>query len=305
MAIQFPLITGDSAGYATIEALDGVTSNITEIVSAVTAISDSLGTAESEISALDFTLNSEHIPTDISRWQNFYNDELIIHQQLATSQGLKPDTNNITNVPQDVLYTVASPAGGLLTVVAKNENGFYTTIQISGINESWDSSGLLENVQITKYFRVLEGNQIIVSNAVSVTITPAIEDPDNPIRISMQKMQVSIAENKNNILNIQAGITNKKLSGTKIDIESATQGSGYTVNNTLGGRITGQGVNAILGSTGIVDVTSNSGTTRVYDNLGLLSLLDPVPQLVIDVADGDTITSSGMSEIFFETYVQG
>ncbi len=259
-----------------------------------------------QINALDETLNGKHIPTDRYRWSDFYGTQLDLYEQIAISQGLKPDYDNVVNVPQGSSYVVTAPQGGLLTVKALNGNGFFTTVAILGL-AGWSSDGLIEGVSITKYFRLLNGDQVQVDNASSVTFTPAIEDENNATRIALQRLEDSMAENKKSIMDINARLSNKKPSGTMTDIESAAQGDGFIVpaNNSMGGRIHGKGINALLGSTGVVNVANAEGTIEVYNNLGLLSLLAPVPILVEDVMDGDVVTSTGMSELFYEPYIAG
>ncbi len=264
------------------------------------AISTSLGTTTANLATLNATVNDKHIPTDRYRWQDFYATQLELYEQIAASQGLKPDPDNATEIPQGTPYTVSAPQGGLLEVRALNTGGFYTAVAVLG-QPSWNSSGLIEDVSVTKYFRLLNSDQAQVDNAQSALFTPAIEDPDNPTRIAMAKMQDEIAANKIMILDIQAGIQNKKPSGVKQDINGQT----FTVTNELGGRITGKGLNLLLGSTGVVTVANAQGTTEVYNNAGLLSLLDPVPVLVKDVARGDIVTSSGMGELSYEDYIAG
>ncbi len=259
-----------------------------------------------KIETLDSTLNGKHIPTDRYRWSDFYGTQLDLYEQIAASQALKPDFDNMVNVPQGTPYVVNAPQGGLLTVNALNNSGFFTVVEILG-KDGWNSDGLIEGVSITKYFRLLNGDQIQVDNASSVTFTPAIEDESNTTRIALQGLEDSMAENKKSIMDIKASLSNKKPSGTMTDIESAAQGDGFIVpaNNSMGGRIHGKGINALLGSTGVVNVANAEGTIEVYNNLGLLSLLAPVPILVEDVMDGDVVTSTGMSELFYEPYIAG
>lgn len=282
------------------------TIDLNSLVSGMTSISTALGITKANLDTLEATVNDKHIPTDRYRWSDFYATQLELYEQIAASQGLKPDFDNATTVPQGTLYAVSAPQGGLLTVKALNENGFYTAVTIVG-RSGWNSDGLIEGISITKYFRLLNGDQVQVDNASMATFTPAIEDPDNATRIAMQAMQDEIADNKKALLDINARMSNKKPSGTMTPIESASQGAGYTVpeNNGLGGRIHGKGINALLGSTGVVNVQNAQGTIEVYNNLGLLSLLAPVPVLVEDVMDGDIVTSSGMAELSYEPYIAG
>ncbi len=248
-----------------------------------------------------YTLESEfteHRNTDRFRWQDLYDFQLDQYKENAKSQGLKPDDANTLPVVQGTPYNVTAPQGGLLTVRAMNEAGGYTSVSILG-KTGWNSNGLTEGIIVTKYFRLLNGDTVKVDAAQEASFTPAIEDPDNPTRIAMDNMQAEIADNKAAILDLKAGIENKQPSGVKTDIVNTT----YTVNNSLGGRLTGKGLNLLLGSTGVVTVQDTNGTRDVYDNTGLLSLLDPVPVLVVDVADGAVITSSGMGELTFETYI--
>lgn len=264
------------------------------------ALGCDMDSVTTELQSLDNTLNVVHIPTDRFRWQDLYNSQYSQYLNDVKSQGLKVDEENIETITQGSPYTVTAPQGGLLTVRAINESGGYTSVSI--LNQAgWSSNGMPEGIIITKYFNLLNGDVVQVDAAQSATFSPSIEDPTNALRISLDKMQGEIAVNKLAILDLKAGIENKQPSGIKTDIANTT----YTVNNSLGGRITGKGLNLILGSKGIVTVQDTNGTREVYNNSGLLSLLDPVPVLVADVADEAVVTSSGMGELTFETYVQG
>ncbi len=335
MPIDIPIIQEGSEGFATKEALQTIAVAVEEIkeAPAITEETDPLWNSDKplydahinnsdihvsaqQVSQIETvpeivegttelsTSFSNHVSTDRFRWADSYTTQLELYEQIASSQGLKPDFDNATTVPQGTPYSVSAPQGGLLTVRAMNENGFFTTVAIVG-KASWNSDGLIEGVPITKYFRMVNGDTVQIDNAQSVTFTPAIEDLENPTRNTLENMQGAIDDNKQALLNINARLSNKKPSGEMTNIESASQGEGYTVpaNSSLGGRVHGLGVNALLGSTGVVTVTNDQGTIEIYNNLGLLSLLAPVPVLVEDVMDGDVVKSSGMAELFYEPYV--
>ncbi len=251
---------------------------------------------------------SKHRNTDGFRWNYSYKGEYRGLVQIASAQGLKPGTASpiSTLAPMTPLsFTdLEYPAGAILSTTIKNETDD-TVIQVggvvSGVNESplYTSEGLPAGIPVTMSFLMSPGDVITADGAIQYTIAPLEVDTDNQQIQMNQKLEDGIAENKKMILDLKAGIDNKKPSGVTTDITNTT----YTVNNSLGGRLTGTGLNIILGSTGIVTVQDANGTREVYNNTGLLSLLAPVPVLVVDVDDGAVITSSGMGELTFETYV--
>ncbi len=306
MSVSFPIITGDSAGFATEEEFN-------QLADGVTSISTALGTTTANLATLDTTVNNLHIPTDRFKWQDIYDDELVFFEELAAANGLMPDPENNVPVTSASPYTAPDPYGGLFKATAINQSvSDFTTVTISNGDTAikfWTSQGGVDNVGYIKYLRVQEGYTITVGGTGSnvCTYTPAKEDVNNPTRILLQKMQAQIDANKQMSLDINARMSNKKPSGTMTPILTESTGSGYIVpeNNGLGGRIHGKGINAILGSTGVVNVQNAEGTIEVYNNLGLLSLLAPVPVLVEDVTDGDIVTSSGMAELSYEPYIAG
>ncbi len=98
----------------------------------------------------------------------------------------------------------------------------------------------------------------------------------------------------NRLTALEERLDNKTL-GTPINIETAAQGDGYTVANTLGGRIDFTGVNALVTTWALMV----NGT--VVLNGQLLGLL-PSPGSYM-VNDGDVVTCIGMSAITFTPYV--
>ncbi len=124
------------------------------------------------------------------------------------------------------------------------------------------------------------------------------------ISYTFNTLNNTIGNLQNQILDIKSTIDNKKLDSNSVDIKNIT----YNVNNSLGGRISGIGY-VLLGvlsirlvSTGIIDITSNTETTNVYDNTSLLTVGAAQP-ITLDVNNGDIIVSSGMDSLIFTPYI--
>lgn len=99
------------------------------------------------------------------------------------------------------------------------------------------------------------------------------------------------------ILALQAGIQNKKLDTTQtIDIETASAGAGYTVGDTLGGQITFNAFNVLVG-TGTLYINGS----QVWSNAGL-TLAIGASGSTMDVNKGDVITQTGMTSITYTPY---
>lgn len=159
-------------------------------------------------------------------------------------------------------------------------------------------------------------NQRILDNAVQPNDVFINSDSGwlyyyNPIenRIVGVAGQNTVATLKQQIVNLQSQITaiNARLDGKELDIQNtvdiktASQTTGYIApsNNGLGGQISGNGINALLGNTGLVTVDGES----VFDNRGALGLeIGLEPMQPYDVKDGQIITSSGMNDIYYTPY---
>lgn len=262
------------------------------------------GNAITALSSSNAQLNDDltkHRNTDVFRWNDVYDTQYDLFVSVARAAGLKPETVGAALSAGETYNTSdISDVGGLLKLTAQNVDGTYLWVDIDG-EERYSTYELVNGVQVIKYMRLNTNQTINFGGPGTVQFYKWIADEESQIRISMAKMQDEIAENKIMILDLQAGVQNKKPSGTKQDINGQT----FTVTNDLGGRITGKGLNLLLGSTGIVTVSNAQGTTEVYNNAGMLSLLDPVPVLVKNVAQGDIVTSSGMGALSYEDYIAG
>lgn len=307
--------------------LNGGDVDLSQIEAAITSISTALGTVSSDLGTLEDTVNDKHIPTDRFRWQDYYNSQLIIFEQGLASEGLKSDHDNEIIIGTNP-YQITSEYGGIIEVVAMNQDGKKTNCTVVGQTVNWTSDGLIDGVQIYKYFRVYAGNSMLITNAVSAKFIPAIPDENSAIyrlytfTLGVQKDNAELRED---ILNINARLDNLQPDTDNIEvlldsenaIDATTNGQ-YTITNTLGGQLKGSGVTVLglLGlkvlSTGTVEITLASDreinkvkytagqTVKVYDNTSLLGVT--IPDLVIDVKDGDVITTSAMRILTFTPY---
>lgn len=107
-----------------------------------------------------------------------------------------------------------------------------------------------------------------------------------------------VANLKTMVLDLQAGIANKKLNSTQtIDIETQAQGRGYTVDNALGGRVNFSAT-SVLVSAGTLLVNG----IEVWSSAGLSLSIGPIKDS-IDAQDGDNVTCTGMETITFTPYI--
>ncbi len=251
-----------------------------------------------KIDTLDATLNGKHIPTDRYRWSDFYGTQLDLYEQIAASQGLKPDFDNTVNVPQGTPYTVTGPQGGLLTVNALNSSGFFTVVSILG-KDGWNSDGLIEGVSITKYFRLLNGDQIQVDNASSVTFTPAIPDPTSPPAVMLTQINDNMARMYARLLEeaqkIYDGST-PKLDYTQPLVVLGTGGlitlgdnNGWTATSNGGIVVT---YSATLGAAKILLVDGVQRWQAVLALLGASTTKSPSEP--IQVSTGQVVTVTGL-----------
>lgn len=105
---------------------------------------------------------------------------------------------------------------------------------------------------------------------------------------------------RNEVYDLRAGIENKILdTDNAIDIESESQGSGYHVVNTLGGRVKFTGVVVLID---IVPKSVSVNGSKVWDSggLGIGTVGDS-----IDVQYDDIITCTGLTAITFTPYISG
>lgn len=300
-----PLSAAEATNKAYVDsAIGSVEQNILDVTDALGGRIDSDEVAITALSASGAKLSDDltkHRSTDIFRWNDVYDTQYDLFVSVARAAGLKPDSVGVALTAGETYNTSdISDVGGLLKLTAQNVDGTYLWVDIDG-GERYSTYELAEGVQVVKYMRLNVGQTIIYGGPGTVQFYKWIADDESQIRLALDKMQDEIAANKILILDIQAGIQNKKPSGVKQDINNQT----FTITNELGGRLTGKGLNLLLGSTGVVTVTNAQGATEVYNNVGLLSLLDSVPVLVKDVAQGDIVTSTGMGELFYEDYVAG
>ncbi len=112
----------------------------------------------------------------------------------------------------------------------------------------------------------------------------------------MTTMNAALSDMRSQIYEIQAGISNKVL-GNPINIEDSAQDVGYTVNNALGGQITFESPLVLLAGVGTLTINGNVVWTNVGLTVGLGVTGDTV-----EVQNGDVVTCSGMSSIFFRPY---
>jgi TolA-binding protein len=119
-----------------------------------------------------------------------------------------------------------------------------------------------------------------------------VEDQLNALGSSLASLQLQIN-------NINAEIGGKKLDNNqRVDIETRTQGAGYTVTNSLGGQVQFTTIVALLVGTGTLYVNG----VNVWSNVGITVGLGQASGSY-DVQPGDVITTSGMNQVYFVPYV--
>ncbi len=247
-----------------------------------------------------------HRSTDISRWNNAYLTERATIVQNIFSMGGKEDTDNAYPVTFSSPYIVTEENGGILDITSSNQGTGVLQVVIND-HVMYNTSGIMTDLTLLKSFAVNNGDVIVVNatggTIFSALLTPAIVDQNNPITKLRNNYSTSIFNLQQQVSIINAARENKKLGTVTIDIESATQGSGYTVpeNNGLGGQIIYEGIDALLISTGQVSING----LVVYDYGGLLGLSIGTKKESRDVMDGDVITSSGLNSITYTAYVEG
>jgi hypothetical protein len=171
-----------------------------------------------------------------------------------------------------------------------------------------DFTGLPDNIPLKVSKNALKaGDDIHITNCIDLIFIPykPIDYKNDYYMELMSNIFTNISNQVNSLQlkvdTMNAKMENKILSGTRIDIEAESQGSGYTVtaNNGLGAKIYFTGIDALLVNTGQVKVNGEI----VYDNTGLLGLELGGKSGSLDVMDGDLIESSGLSTIEIEYYI--
>lgn len=245
---------------------------------------------------------SSHIASDLAKWNDYYSTERRFNLAILENRGvtLSDTVNNIASYVASNPYVVTNELGCLLDLLFQNINSLEPVeVYINGENV-YSGENFYPNTTVKKSFILNSGDTIYFSSLIGTALLTDLEiNSDSSLMKMYQSLVDKDAELENRILDLQASISNKILDGTSTDILDAAQGAGYIVSNPLGARITGKGLNLLLGSTGVVNVNASV----VYDNNGLLSLLAAVPVLVYDVKDGDVITASGMGELTFQNYI--
>lgn len=249
-----------------------------------------------------------HRTTDKNRWQDAWNTQAKTYELIAESKGLKLDplhTQTITTATSTTPFIVPDQNGGIIDLVSSNPGNLYAELFINGVS-AYTTEGMISGIQVAKVFPVNYNDQVYATNVDTLIYEPYIADENSTQQKMVNKinqLQLTTVDLQNQIYDLQASISNKTIADQDpIDITNQT----YIVNNELGARLSGQGIRTIglLGvtvlSTGTVDVNG----TEVYNNTSLLGIGDP-EVLSINVADGTTITSSGMSYVHITNYVVG
>lgn len=296
-------LTEDQVSQIVAAAVAAAGTNAVTTVQMNSAISAMLATVSTTYAAkaeLD-----AHVRADASAWQDYYTSEARMIDDIAKGDGLKKSAT-VVQFPEGEEGVVPGDFGGVLALSVTNTSTTYVAVRVNNVL-TFTSEGRYAGYTFEKAIRIPAGATVRFDGPGAGVYALYEVDETNPVRASLARMETDIAANKLALSTMNARLSNKSPSGIMTDIGTASQGSGFIVpeNNSLGGRIHGKGVNAILGSTGVVTVTNSQGSVEVYNNLGLLSLLAPVPILVEDVMDGDTVTASGMAELFYEPYIAG
>lgn len=272
-------------------------------------------TGEQLITATEFGFDVQnlvdHRTTDKGRWDDVDEFEGEIIDSVINAKGMKLETAGNVDVrpySSSMMYTVTNDLGGLLTVIITNTDTTFGEIYINGILR-YSTNGLVSGVPTTKYYPLKDNDTVYVTNSTSAIFTPYIADPSS----QLQQLLATINYQNSVIVNLQtqindneASINNKTIAGViPIDITNST----YTINNELGARVTGQGdsVLGLLGitiaSTGVTTFSPLSPGVKNYDNTALLS--GDAPTFSVNVSNGTTITSSGMSYVTVYNYIPG
>lgn len=290
---------------STVPILDNAVPNKGYVDSIDKAITQSLAKIAVELLNIENDFNT-HKETDISRWENAYMTERRTLEQNVYAMGGMEDVTALhtITVPN---YEVLDTNGGIVDIETINIDGKFVSIKIND-ELVYSSEGILDDIPLKKSFLVNPGDTIVItcddppSMIKTANITPIVLDPNNPISILRRTMSDQIVALQQQILAINASIENKVLDSTQtIDIEAATQAAGgWTVpsNLGLGGVITYEGIDALLFSTGWIDING----IRVYDYGGLLGLKIGVLKETKEVSDGDLIETGGLNSITFTPY---
>lgn len=267
---------------------------------------------DSKANLTDFDL---HRQTDKGRWDDLDGFEIEAINSIINGKGMKQDVESNVDISDysssTNMYHVTNELGGLLTVEITNTDVQYGTIVIDGVNRNvnYSTEGMVIGIPTTKYYAMADGDTAYVTNVDSAIFTPYIADPTTQMQqivATNTSQNTTIGVMQQMIADLQASIQNKTIANqASIDITNTT----FTVDNTLGARITGQG-NQVLGllgitvaSTGTVTFTPLPDGVENYNNTALLSGTPVV--FSYNVPDGTVIASSGMKYVTLYNYVQG
>ncbi len=256
-----------------------------------------------------------HRITDTARWNDYFDTKAELLETELSTEGLKTDTGNLEELTQSEMalgHTSTDDLGCVLDVTVETPS--LVDFKEVGTTD-WVHVGVLEGLPDgTTYhftFRLDKGDSLRVSGVQSAVCLPIVYDTDsglvqlyNTLNVQIGNMQKEITTLQTELLDYQSKVDNKSLdTQNAVEIKNMT----YTVNNTLGGRITCQGIRTVslLGitvlSTGIVSIDGKTDP-YFYDNTSLLAV-GPAEVKTTDVYDGQVIYSSGMETVQFIPYV--
>lgn len=298
---------------------DTVTSNELS-AAAAKSLTDGKTYTDEQISSMTTQLNNSlqitsenldtHKMTDRYRWQDNADGERDSFIRDAENAGLKAGVDGIVTVHAvSTPYTVQNE-GVIFGVQMRNTESTYCTVIIND-TEKYNSEGLTAGVPFTKWFWLNKNDIVIANNAETFYAINLELDQNSKIGIlqaDSAKAAKERADMKARLLDIEARLDNMTVADPVVLIDSdqgidITAGGQYSVTNTFGGRITGEGVTTLglLGltvlATGIVNVNGN----EVYNNTALLGVR-PDP-LVMTVNQGDVIEAIGMRHLIYTAYV--